>query len=163
MEVRILKNSETIFKEWVLNGFKEVLKIEDINCSKKDEIYLRNKIDKVSSIDYINGDIIICVKDNKILGYLWFNEQKIAPVGGLNYGFKDKKYMWVHSVYTSSDIKRKGVASLLYTELENICKKRDIDQIYLEINPKNPISEAFHGKKGFVRETVIYNKNLIND
>jgi len=161
MEVRILKNSETNFKEWVLNGFKEVLKIEDIKFTKKDEIYLRNKIDKMTHTDYIYGDIIICVKDSKIIGYLWYNEQKIVPVGGLNYGFKDKNYIWVHSVYTSPDMERKGIASLLYTELEKICKTRDIEKIYLEISPKNPISEAFHGKRGFIRETVIYSKKLM--
>ena len=160
MEVRILKNSETAFKEWVLEGYRVVLEIEGIEFNKKDEIFLRNKINKITSQDYSEGDIIICVKDRKILGYLWFNEQKIVPVGGMNYGFKDKNYIWVHSVYTSQDTKRKGVASLLYTELENICKIRDIEKLYLEICPKNPISEAFHSKQGFIRETVIYSKKI---
>ena len=61
MEVRILKNSETAFKEWVLEGYRVVLDIEGIEFNKKDEIFLRNKINKITSQDYSKGDIIICV------------------------------------------------------------------------------------------------------
>ena len=48
----------------------------------------------------------------------------------------------------------------MYSRLEEIAKEENVDKIYLDVHPSNVISEKFHYKHGFQKETVIYSKKI---
>ena len=160
MIVRKLKDDEDAFKEWVFNGFLNIIKLEDItiNDSKKKKI----KKDLEWAVDENNTwhDILICLNEDKIVGYCWYLKQTILPYGGYSYGYEEKPYIWVHSIYTDPAMSRKGVASLLYSKLEEIAKDNNVEKIYLDIFRKNVVSEKFHYKHGFKKDIIIYSKKL---
>ena len=107
-----------------------------------------------------NDNYYICLNEDKIVGYCWYLKQTILPYGGYCYGYEEKPYIWVHSIYTDPAMSRKGVASLLYSKLEEIAKDNNVEKIYLDIFRKNVVSEKFHYKHGFKKDIIIYSKKL---
>ena len=160
MIVRKLKSDEGHFKEWVLNGFLEIRKIDKVIVSDSKREEIMNDLEWAVDENNTWRDILICLNEDKIVGYCWYLKQTIMPYGGNSYGDDDKPYIWIHSVYTDPSMGRKGVASLLYSRLEEIAKEEKVSKIYLDMFPQNVISEVFHYKHGFQKEIIIYSKKL---
>jgi predicted GNAT superfamily acetyltransferase len=71
-----------------------------------------------------------------------------------NYQWFSKRYdtfAYVDRVMVSVSARRRGVASLLYRDLEASAKARSIKHILCEYNlePPNPVSQEFHARLGF--------------
>lgn len=160
MLIRFLKQTETSYKNWVLNGFTVIRKIEGVTLTEDEKNSISKDLDWAVDENNTWHNVLICEENESILGYCWYLKQNIFPCGGYSYGDLSKPYIWVHSIYTDPDTTRKGVATLLYSKLEEIAKTEKVKKIYLNVHPSNVISEKFHYKHGFQKETVIYSKKI---
>ena len=160
VNIRFLKRTETDYKNWVLNGFSAIRKIECVVLTDNDKNEISKDLDWATDDNNTWHNVLICEHENNIVGYCWYLKQNIFPCGGYSYGDLSKPYIWVHSIYTEPNIARKGVATLLYSRLEEIAKEENVDKIYLDVFPKNVISEKFHCKHGYQKEIVIYSKKI---
>ena len=88
-------------------------------------------------LDYIkmNFPIYIYKEDNFCLGYL------VCRV--------DKPVVWVESLYVLDEYRRKGIASILYSEAEKIANSFGEDTLYNYVHPNNDPMINFLYKKGY--------------
>lgn len=63
-----------------------------------------------------------------------------------------ESFFYVDRVIVSSAARGRGIAKLLYQDLFNVVKRMGHDRVVCEVNiePPNPVSEAFHAAMGFV-------------
>ena len=160
MLIRFLKQSESCYKDWIINWFGAIRKIEGFTLTDSDKSELKKDLDWAADDNNTWHNVLICEENDNIIGYCWYLKQTIAPCGGYSYSDLKKPYIWVHSIYTEPNMSRIGVASLLYSRLEEIARGENIEKLYLDVCPQNVISEAFHLKKGYQKEIVIYSKKL---
>ena len=160
MLIRFLKQTETSYKNWILNAYSEIVKNEMIPLTQDVKDILIKDLDWASDENNTWHNILICEENENILGYCWYLKQTVYPFGGGSYPSLRKPYIWVHSIYTDPNKVRKGIATMLYSKLEEIAKTENVNKIYLDIYPTNVISESFHCKNGFEKEAYIYSKKL---
>ena len=148
------------FKKYILDGFLYIRKIECVNINKEKEKLIFENITSITKKNNKLGNILICIDQENIIGYLWYLKQKITPYGGYSYGLEENEYIWVHSVFVDPSMRRQGVGILLYEKLQEICKTQNVNKIYLDVFPNNIKSELFHDKLGFKKDIVIYSKTI---
>ena len=148
------------YKKWVLDGFLYIRKIENLETPKKKEEFIYNNINLIAKNEKNNNNILLCFNNkDDIIGYLWYIKQTICPVGVLCYG-EEKEYMWIHSIFVDPSMRKQGVGTYLYKELEKICKEEKIEKIYSDVYFTNKKSEIFHDKLNFKKEMYIYSKTV---
>ena len=160
MIIRFLKQNEHFYKTWILNVYNEIVQKETVPLPKNVKDILSKNLDWAVDINNTWHNVLICEENESILGYCWYVKQTQHPLGGCSYPDLSKPYIWVHSIYTDPNNTRKGVATILYLKLEEIAKTENIERIYLDVHPSNVISEKFHYKHGFQKETIVYSKKL---
>jgi L-amino acid N-acyltransferase YncA len=160
MLIRFLKPSEHVYKNWIINAFTEIRKIEKVTLTKNEKNEISKDLDWAMDENNTWHNVLICEKNENIIGYCWYIKQTMYPCGGYSYGNLSKPYIWVHSIYTEPNMARKGVATLLYSKLEEIAKQENVEKMYLDIYQTNVISEKFHCKQGFEKEIMIYSKKI---
>ncbi|MHA7964580.1 GNAT family N-acetyltransferase [Paenibacillus sp. CAU 1782] len=106
-------------------------------------------VDKFQSVQAISSQI----QEGK-LDYYFIAEEGI-PVGYLAVS-EDNGALFLSKLYVLKEHRGKGAASRAMTFLEQLCKIRDLQTIWLTVNRHNDASIAVYEKKGFrkLREQV---------
>ncbi|MBS3084182.1 GNAT family N-acetyltransferase [Candidatus Pacearchaeota archaeon] len=104
-------------------------------------------------------EIIISIKNNMPIGFIWGTFTKKVPYG-INFGNEKETFCWVSWTYVIKSERNKGIGSFLYNELEKECKKRKVKQIKLDIFTINKNSKIFHLKLGYKPQLTIYRKHI---
>jgi len=137
-----------IIKKAIKKDLKDytTLKIKDIQdyskeIGKKLKIPSRNFIKKEFNelMSNKNAIILFAKKENRTIGYL---------VGNFT------KNQWNHfgyigDVFTEFNFRKKGIGKRLIKEFENICKKRKIKNIQLDVSIKNKKVISLYKKEKF--------------
>jgi len=135
MLIRFLKRTEIDYKNWILNGFSAIKKIEGVLLTDNEKNEISRDLHWAADENNTWHNVLICEENENIVGYCWYLKQKIFPCGGYSYGDLSKPYIWVHSIYTDPNTTRKGVATLLYSKFEEISKTEKVERIYLDVHP----------------------------
>lgn len=124
--------------------------LEDLNNLKDDLI---TSFDDFWSFDTLKNELlsdnskyIVAKLDNIIIGF-----------AGIKLIFDEAELM---NIVVKKDFRNKGIASMLLTEIFNICSKCNINNINLEVNESNLLAISLYQKFGFNK--VGYRKNYYN-
>ena len=160
MFIEELKNNIK-HKKWVLNGFLYINQIENTINSKEKENIIITDINNIANNTIKDKNIILCFNNkDDIIGYLWYVKQTNNLIELNNYDNIKNEYVWIHSIFVDPSVRKQGVGTYLYKELENICKKQNINKLYLGININNKKAELFYNNLEFKKEMFIYSKNI---
>ena len=74
------------------------------------------------------------------MNYRWFSE---------NF----EQFLYIDRIMVSQDFRRRGVATLIYDELGQVCQQAGLQRLTCEVNimPPNPGSLALHESIGFIQ------------
>jgi predicted GNAT superfamily acetyltransferase len=74
------------------------------------------------------------------MNYRWFSE---------NF----EQFLYIDRIMVSPDFRRRGVATLIYDELGQVCQQAGLQRLTCEVNimPPNPGSLALHESIGFIQ------------
>jgi len=126
-----------------------VINIEEIVLDDADEIYqIENKSFKYSwSISQINSELIreknynICIKENnKLLAYAFCRIEV--------------DFLEIMKIATTELLRRKGLANLIISKLNDFCIRREINKIFLDVNSNNFAAINFYRKNGFKTDSI---------
>ena len=126
-----------------------VINIEEIVLEDADEIYeIENKSFKYSwSISQINSELIreknynICIKENnKLLAYAFCRIEV--------------DFLEIMKIATTELLRRKGLANLIISKLNDFCISREINKIFLDVNSNNFAAINFYRKNGFKTDSI---------
>ena len=126
-----------------------VINIEEIVLEDADEIYeIENKSFKYSwSISQINSELIreknynICIKENnKLLAYA------LCRI--------EVDFLEIMKIATTELLRRKGLANLIISKLNDFCIRREINKIFLDVNSNNFAAINFYRKNGFKTDSI---------
>ena len=126
-----------------------VINIEEIVLEDADEIYeIENKSFKYSwSISQINSELIreknynICIKENnKLLAYAFCRIEV--------------DFLEIMKIATTELLRRKGLANLIISKLNDFCIRREINKIFLDVNSNNFAAINFYRKNGFKTDSI---------
>tara|TARA_B100000900_G_scaffold206175_1_gene174835 strand:- start:2248 stop:2715 length:468 start_codon:yes stop_codon:yes gene_type:complete len=126
-----------------------VKNIEEIVLEDADEIYeIENKSFKYSwSISQINSELIreknynICIKENnKLLAYAFCRIEV--------------DFLEIMKIATTELLRRKGLANLIISKLNDFCIRREINKIFLDVNSNNFAAINFYRKNGFKTDSI---------
>jgi len=150
-----IENAKTKHVNFILKGIEEIFKIEKATLTRNQRIELKKFIIK----DLKKREIKIAVKNDELVGFIWFKFSDKTPFG-VNYGKWDEKYCWINWAYVTKKFRNQRIGSTLYKEIEKICKKKGIKTIMLDIFKVSKLSEKVHKKLGFKELLSIYTKNI---
>ena len=142
------------YKKWICEGYLYLKKIQGLQINKDTQDKIMKNINDLTNSKNTSGDILICLQNKNIIGYLWFIKNYNININSF------EKYLYIHSVFVDPSCRRSGIGTLLFQKIENICKNENINEIYLDINVKDKKSQLFHTKIGFKEERILYKKNL---
>ncbi|NCN86688.1 GNAT family N-acetyltransferase [archaeon] len=139
--------------DFIIEGIKEICKIEKEPVDKKSELK------KVITREIKEKEVFMAKLDGQVMGFLEVLFSKKEPYG-INYGDEKKQYCWVNNMYVIKKFRKKGIGKLLFKKLEEICKKRKIDKIMLDVFEVNFKAHKFYDKIGFESKIHIMEKEL---
>lgn len=73
----------------------------------------------------------------KVSGLLWFS------------AFPEKKSVFIHAIYVDTEYRGKGVSDSLMDYLEEYCKKRNLDNLELNVTVNLEYAVRFYQRRGF--------------
>ena len=76
MLIRFLKQTENNYKNWVLNGFTEIRKIEGVTLTKDEKNKIGKDLDWAVDENNTWHNVLICEENENIVGYCWYLKQK---------------------------------------------------------------------------------------
>lgn len=117
------------------NYYSELAKREEIN---KFSIDVLTQV--ISDNNYL---ILVCEEDKQIVGFCK--------------GYFDCGTFWISWICVDENIKRKGVASKLLLELENILKKKNIHKIWFDTRINNHESNKLAEKLDYKKIVLLKN------
>lgn len=83
---------------------------------------------------YQHDEIIILEKEDNLIGFIWFNAGEKMHI----------KSLWI----TPSE-RRKGLATKLKNHIADICRERDIQEIYSHVDMNNKKMRKLNEKLGY--------------
>ena len=96
-----------------------------------------------------------------MVGYLWWVDTENCPYGPGCYADKEP-FLWVHTVYTASSVRRRGVARALHDELERVARRLKRASIWLDVYANNAVSKKLHDNLGFAPVTLVQKKVIFS-
>lgn len=126
-----------------------VINIEEIVLDNADEIYqIENESFEYSwSISQINSELIreknynICIKKNNIILAYTFCRVEVD-------------FLEIMKIATKKLLRRKGLANLIISKLNDFCIRREINKIFLDVNSNNFAAINFYRKNGFKTDSI---------
>jgi GNAT superfamily N-acetyltransferase len=104
-------------------------------------------------------EVRVAVLDGMHVGFLWHEFGDKTPFG-VDYGNWGKRYCWVSYSFVSKEHRNKGIGTMLYEDVTQMCRNMGISQILLDVYTVNTDSVKFHAKKGFRPLLSIYLKEI---
>ena len=92
-----------------------------------------------------NGFIIVYKQDNKIAGYAQISFRRNLAAGRF------------YSLAVHPDLQGKGIANILFSSVEKICKALDAPNVLLEIREDNDILKSRYEKLGYKKYRLVKN------
>lgn len=140
--------------EFILEGVIEIneLENEQVNVEvEKDNI--KNAINK--------SKILLCLEENIKVGFIWFSISNKCFIG-LDCTPFEENYIWITTIWIKAEFRNKGIAKLLYEQVNIKAKELNIKKIWLDIYNSNNKSIEFHKKLGFIPEFTVFSLNVDN-
>lgn len=146
--IRIENAQRKEFEELINLNQSNLPHVSSISLSDLGDFYNQAVYFRVAKIDNcIAGFLLAFGANAKYLSpnYLWFKDQY-------------RSFIYIDRVIITPKMRRKGIATILYNDLEIFAKRKKVPLIACEYNivPKNEISRLFHKKYGF-REVGVQN------
>ncbi len=99
------------------------------------------------------GTSFVAETDAKIVGYILSQPASFVQNG--------RKELWLEYIIVVSQYRRKGIGSMLLTEVADWAEKHEIELLYTNLNPNNPESAHLLEKHGFtVRNWTVAHRTL---
>lgn len=131
-----------------------------IRKMRQDDIEQCINIEKSHNIKILSGEILendlkkdsnyylVATLNNTLIGYI-----------GLSYVLDTADII---SIVVKKDYTKKGIASLLLSEIISFCYKKEIKDIFLEVRKSNTPAQALYNKFGFfkISERKKYYNNI---
>jgi len=92
-----------------------------------------------------NGFIIVYKQDNKIAGYAQISFRRNLAAGRF------------YSLAVHPDLQGKGIANILFSSVEKICKALDAPNVLLEIREDNDTLKSRYEKLGYKQYRLVKN------
>jgi len=143
-------------KAFVLQGYCDIQVAEGKVASEEEKAFVRSGLDSLAQ----TGGVLLCRSGSKLVGYLWYLDADVCAFGPGCYACEKEDYVWVHTVYTVPEFRRKGVASALHKRLDSVVLNRGREVIWLDVYDNNPPSIFLHRGLGFKPVTMVYRKAL---
>jgi ribosomal protein S18 acetylase RimI-like enzyme len=105
------------------------------------------------------GKVLLALAGGEPAGFLWFTISDKFPYG-VSYGSFGSKYAFVDYVYVHPSRRRQGLGTRLYNGLGELCRKRGIGEIILDVMEINENSRKFHKKAGFAPFVTLYSRKV---
>lgn len=135
MEIRIREYQNSDF-----NSLNELLK-EAYDLTKKDNTNAMNTE-------------LVAVSSNEVVGYLTINRLYDSILAC--------NYCYVNYVCVKRKYQHRGIATLLFNKVFEICKHENISYIELTSNPTRIEAHGLYQKLGFnIRKTDVFRKEII--
>lgn len=100
-----------------------------------------------------NLEIVACLGAD-VIGYLVLNKL-YDSVCGIYYGY-------INYVCVKEEYKNKGIASLMFERLFEICKRNNISYLELTSNKQRVVAHHLYEKLGFnIRDTYVFRKEIL--
>ena len=108
-----------------LSSLKSISKSIDLESAK-------DELDDYLSTRY---SIYVAVENTEIIGYI------VCKI--------DQNVVWAESLFVKPSMRRKGIGSALYSEVESLAEKLDGETIYNWVHPNNNEIISFLEKRGY--------------
>eukprot|EP01100_Stratorugosa_tubuloviscum_P010294 TRINITY_DN439_c0_g1_i1.p1 TRINITY_DN439_c0_g1~~TRINITY_DN439_c0_g1_i1.p1 ORF type:complete len:184 (+),score=74.56 TRINITY_DN439_c0_g1_i1:69-620(+) len=140
--------------EFIYGLLREILEAEE-----QENIDFREQIELIEKVLEKEKVLIAEVEGVGLVGFIWFEESDRTPFG-FDYGSWDQRFLWICNSGTIKSWRRKGIATFLYKQVEQIAKQRNIHQILLDVYLSNKPSLSFHTSFGYQPFAQIFSKTL---
>ena len=108
-----------------LSSLKSISKNLDLESAKSElDDYLSN-----------SNSVYVAVENAEIVGYI------VCKI--------DQNVVWAESLFVKPSMRRKGIGSALYSEVESLAEKLDGETVYNWIHPNNHEIISFLKKRGY--------------
>ena len=123
------------FEEIVLNDISKIYQIE------KDSFKYPWNISQIKSELIRIKNYNICIKENNnLLAYTFCRVES--------------DFLEIMKIATVKSLRRKGLANLIMTKLNDFCIQKKINNIFLEVNSNNFEAINFYKKNGFKTDSI---------
>ena len=123
------------FEEIVLNDISKIYQIE------KDSFKYPWNISQIKSELIRIKNYNICIKENNnLLAYTFCRVES--------------DFLEIMKIASTKSLRRKGLANLIMSKLNDFCIKKEINSIYLEVNSNNFEAINFYKKNGFKTDSI---------
>lgn len=123
------------FEEIVLNDISKIYQIE------KDSFKHPWNISQIKSELIRIKNYNICIKENNnLLAYTFCRVES--------------DFLEIMKIASTKSLRRKGLANLIMSKLNDFCIKKGINSIYLEVNSNNFEAINFYKKNGFKTDSI---------
>ena len=123
------------FEEIVLNDISKIYQIE------KDSFKNSWNISQIKSELIRKKNYNICIKkNNNLLAYAFCRFEA--------------DFLEIMKIATVKSLRRKGLANLIMTKLNDFCIQKKINNIFLEVNSNNFEAINFYKKNGFKTDSI---------
>lgn len=114
------------------------------------EVYNLSKKDNTNSMN----TELVAVSSNEVVGYLTINRLYDSVLAC--------HYCYVNYVCVKRNYQHRGIATLLFNKVFEICKNENISYIELTSNPTRIEAHGLYQKLGFnIRKTDVFRKEII--
>ncbi|MBU0906854.1 MAG: GNAT family N-acetyltransferase [Nanoarchaeota archaeon] len=137
----VLKNGNDSDVSFVINGIKEICKIE------KQKPESNAGLLKAVKEAIKGGRLIVARLGNNRVGFVQFIFSTREPYG-LDYG-KRKKFCWIEWMYVTRFYRRHGVGRYMHQKIVALCKKKNVGEIMLDVFRVNRSAISFYRKENF--------------
>lgn len=147
---------KSLIREYTSKNIKSFMKLYRLmyNDEFSSDSDLRMDIETDMEESY---DILIYLEDDKIVGCVYID--KLSTFAEKEY---DEDIFYISNLFVLKEYRKRGIASKLIEEVENIAKKQGINMLASSYNINNKISAQVHRKNGFrrVAKTIQVIKNI---
>ena len=101
-----------------------------------------------------DGLVLVAVDGKKVVGYSLSEIHRISP------GLKRDKYGYIDDMAVTLNYRRKGIGEMMFTEIMNWFRAKDIRRLELGTLAKNVVANSFWQKQGFTVYRYTLYKNI---
>lgn len=136
--------------DFIVSGVMDIFRTEteDEPQTKDFQRKYSARIEKLLLKALRKGEVRISEINGKNVGFVWF-EKTLNSIFGLRYPDWSKKYCWICWAYVKEGFRGASLGTLMYNDIESMCKKEGLKSIGADFHLKNTRSKKFHYSLGF--------------